>query len=169
MTELNERAKKLREEFNIFRETDYVYLDNSATSQRPDSVLKAVSDFYGTTNANPFRGVYELSENCTEEYENSRSAVAKFIGAKKSSEIVFTRNATEALNLIAYSYACSNLSDEDEIVVSVCEHHSNFLPWVMVSEKTGAKLVKLLPDETGCITPDNLKSVITKMNSGNSC
>ena len=162
MTELNERAKKLREEFNIFRETDYVYLDNSATSQRPDSVLKAVTDFYGTTNANPFRGVYELSENCTEEYESARSAVAKFIGAKKSSEIVFTRNATEALNLIAYSYACSNLTDEDEIVVSVCEHHSNFLPWVMVSEKTGAKLVKLLPDETGCLTPDNLKSVITK-------
>lgn len=162
MTGLNEEAKKLRQEFNIFRETDYVYLDNSATSQRPDSVLKAVSDFYGAKNANPFRGVYELSEDCTEEYENARTAVAKFIGAKKSSEIVFTRNATEALNLIAYSYACSNLTDEDEIVVSVCEHHSNFLPWVMVSEKTGAKLVKLLPDETGCITPENLKSVITK-------
>lgn len=161
MTGIDEKVKKLREEFRIFRETDYAYLDNSATSQRPNRVTRAVSDFYAEKNANPFRGVYELSEMCTEEYESARSKTAAFIGAEHSSEIVFTRNTTEALNLIAYSYACSELSEGDEIVVSVCEHHSNFLPWVMVSERTGAKLVKLLPDETGCITPEALKSVIT--------
>lgn len=161
MTEIDEKVKKLREEFRIFRETDYVYLDNSATSQRPDRVIRAVSDFYAEKNANPFRGVYELSEKCTEEYESARSRAAAFIGAEHSSEIVFTRNATEALNLIAYSYGCFELSEGDEIVVSVCEHHSNFLPWVMVSERTGAKLVKLLPDDTGCITPEALRSVIT--------
>lgn len=157
----NKKIADIRKDFAIFRENKYTYLDNSATSQRPGQVLSRVMEFYQKENANPFRGVYELSEICTKEYEDARSKVASFVGAKSSSEIVFTRNASESLNLIAYSYGMENVSEGDEIIVCISEHHSNFLPWKMIAEKKNANLIKLEVNDEGIVTEDALKSVIS--------
>ena len=137
------------------------YLDNAATTQKPECVLDAVRKYYERDNANPFRGVYDLSERATESYENARKAVADFIGAGSSSEIVFVRNATEALNLLAYSWCEDNISEGDEIVVSVMEHHSDFLPWKYMAEKKGAKLVRLEPEKSGAVTDEALDRALS--------
>lgn len=155
------KAEDFRQDFPIFKGNDYIYFDNAATSQRPQAVIDAVADFYQKSNANPLRGLYDWSVDATERYEHARSTVAKFIGAKESCEIVFTRNTTESMNLIAYSYGLKNVGKDDEIVISVMEHHSNILPWQMVCRQTGAKLVWLEPDEEGVITEDEYKSKIT--------
>lgn len=155
------KAEDFRQDFPIFKGNDYIYFDNAATSQRPQAVIDAVADFYQKSNANPLRGLYDWSVDATERYEHARSTVAKFIGAKESCEIVFTRNTTESMNLIAYSYGLKNVGKDDEIVISVMEHHSNILPWQMVCRQTGAKLVWLEPDEEGIITEDEYKSKIT--------
>lgn len=155
------KAEDFRQDFSIFKGNDYIYFDNAATSQRPQAVIDAVADFYQKSNANPLRGLYDWSVDATERYEHARSTVAKFIGAKESCEIVFTRNTTESMNLIAYSYGLKNVGKDDEIVISVMEHHSNILPWQMVCRQTGAKLVWLEPDEEGVITEDEYKSKIT--------
>jgi len=140
---------------------DIAYLDNAATTQKPECVLDAVRKYYERDNANPFRGVYDLSERATESYENARKAVADFIGAGSSSEIVFVRNATEALNLLAYSWCEDNISEGDEIVVSVMEHHSDFLPWKYMAEKKGAKLVRLEPEKSGAVTDEALDRALS--------
>ncbi|WP_248404802.1 aminotransferase class V-fold PLP-dependent enzyme [Butyrivibrio fibrisolvens] len=155
------KAEDFRQDFPIFKGNDYIYFDNAATSQRPQAVIDAVTDFYQKSNANPLRGLYDWSVDATERYEHARSTVAKFIGAKESCEIVFTRNTTESMNLIAYSYGLKNVGKDDEIVISVMEHHSNILPWQMVCRQTGARLVWLEPDEEGVITEDEYKSKIT--------
>ena len=155
------KAEDFRQDFPIFKGNDYIYFDNAATSQRPQAVIDAVADFYQKSNANPLRGLYDWSVDATERYEHARSTVAKFIGAKESCEIVFTRNTTESMNLIAYSYGLKNVGKDDEIVISVMEHHSNILPWQMVCRQTGAKLVWLEPDEEGVITEDEYKPKIT--------
>ncbi len=150
-----------RKDFDILNSGDYVYFDNAATSQRPNQVLEAVSNFYKTVNANPLRGLYDWSMAATDAYENARKKVAGFIGADKSEEIIFTRNTTESLNLVAYSYGLDNVSEGDEIVVTVMEHHSNLLPWQMVAKKNHAKLVFLEPDEEGVISKAEYESKIT--------
>lgn len=155
------KAEDFRQDFPIFQGNDYIYFDNAATSQRPQAVIDAVADFYQRSNANPLRGLYDWSVDATDRYEHARSTVARFIGAKESCEIVFTRNTTESMNLIAYSYGLKNVGEGDEIVISVMEHHSNILPWQMVCRQTGAKLVWLEPDEEGVITEDEYKSKIT--------
>ena len=152
----------IRCDFPLLIQTNEAYLDNAATSQKPYCVIKAVEDFYKHSNANPLRGLYELSVNATDRYENAREAVRKFIHAKESAEIVFTRNATESLNLIAYSYGLSNLREGDEIVVSITEHHSNILPWQMVARSTGAKLVYLECEQDGRITDEAIEKTITE-------
>ena len=152
----------IRCDFPLLIQTNEAYLDNAATSQKPYCVIKAVEDFYKHSNANPLRGLYELSVNATDRYENAREAVRKFIHAKESAEIVFTRNATESLNLIAYSYGLSNLREGDEIVVSITEHHSNILPWQMVARSTGAKLVYLECEQDGRITDEAIGKTITE-------
>ena len=152
----------IRCDFPLLIQTNEAYLDNAATSQKPYCVIKAVEDFYKHSNANPLRGLYELSVNATDRYENAREAVRKFIHAKESAEIVFTRNATESLNLIAYSYGLSNLREGDEIVVSITEHHSNILPWQMVARSTGAKLVYLECEQDGRITDEAIGKAITE-------
>lgn len=162
MNELQRKAAEYRKDFPILANSDLVYLDNSATTQRPIQVLEAEKQFYETKNANPFRGVYELSEACTQAYEDARAAVANFIHAKEPEEIIFTRNASESLNLVAYSYGMEFLKPGDEIVVSVMEHHSNFLPWKMVAERTGATLVKLEPTPEGELTDEILNSVLNE-------
>ena len=152
----------IRCDFPLLIQTSEAYLDNAATSQKPYCVINAVEDFYKHSNANPLRGLYELSVNATDRYENAREAVRKFIHAKESAEIVFTRNATESLNLIAYSYGLSNLREGDEIVVSITEHHSNILPWQMVARSTGAKLVYLECEQDGRITDEAIDKTITE-------
>lgn len=150
-----------REDFEILRSGEYIYFDNAATSQRPDQVLRAVTDFYKTANANPLRGLYDWSMAATDAYENARKNVASFIGAASETEIIFTRNTTESLNLVAYSYGLNNLHEGDEIVITIMEHHSNMLPWQMVAKKTGARLVYMEPAEDGTITRDEYESRIT--------
>ncbi len=153
--------QEYRKDFEILNSGDYIYFDNAATSQRPRQVLEAVKTFYETANANPLRGLYDWSVAATDVYENARKTVADFIGADRSEEIIFTRNTTESLNLVAYSYGLENVHEGDEIVVTVMEHHSNLLPWQMVSKKNGAKLVFLEPDEEGVITKEEYESKIT--------
>ena len=150
-----------RKDFDILNSGDYIYFDNAATSQRPRQVLDAVTNFYKTANANPLRGLYDWSVAATDAYENARKDVADFIGASRSEEIIFTRNTTESLNLVAYSYGMDNVHEGDEIVVTVMEHHSNLLPWQMVARKNKAKLVFLEPDEEGVIAKEEYESKIT--------
>ena len=151
-----------RADFPLLESSDVIYMDNAATSQRPQVVLDAMNEFYKHHNANPLRGVYKLSVEATQDYENARAKVAKFIGAAGSEEIVFTRNATESLNLVAYSYGLNNIKAGDEIVVSILEHHSNMLPWQMVAKATGAKLVFLDCEEDGEITKAEIDSKINE-------
>ncbi|KAG0598199.1 hypothetical protein M758_12G054200 [Ceratodon purpureus] len=127
-----------------------VYLDNAATSQKPASVLKALRDYYEGYNANVHRGVHALSAKATDEYELARKKVADFINSPSDRDVVFTRNASEAINLVAYTWGLTNLKEGDEIVLSVAEHHSNLVPWQLVSQKTGAVLrfVDLTSEET---------------------
>ncbi len=150
-----------RKDFDILNSGDYVYFDNAATSQRPNQVLDAISNFYRTANANPLRGLYDWSIAATDMYEDSRRVVSDFIGAATPEEIIFTRNTSESLNLVAYSYGLDNVSEGDEVVISVMEHHSNILPWQMVCRKKNAKLVYLEPDEEGVISKEEYESKIT--------
>ena len=136
-----------------------VYLDNAATTQKPLSVIRAVDDYYRTSNANPHRGLYALSVRATELYENARAAVREFIDAEKDAEILFTRNASEALNLVAYSYGLSFIGGGDEIALPVSEHHSNLLPWQMVARAKGAALRFLYPDKDGRLPESELDKI----------
>ncbi len=132
--------KDYKADFPLLRDSDVAYLDNAATAQRPQCVLDAERDFYCHHNANPLRGIYTLSVEATEALEDGRKAVKDFIGAGFSDEVIFTRNTTEGLNLIAYSYGLSHLKPGDEVLVSILEHHSDLLPWQMVCRQTGAEL-----------------------------
>lgn len=154
--------KDIRADFPILSDERYIYFDNAATSQRPRQVLEAVDNFYRTTNANPLRGLYEWSIGATEAYENARSRVAEFLNAKDSSEIIFTRNATESLNLVAYSYGLANIHEGDEIVISIMEHHSNILPWQMIARKKGAVLKYLEYDENYEFSDEELSKITDK-------
>jgi len=150
-----------RKDFPILQKGDYIYFDNAATTQRPTQVVDAIKDFYENSNANPLRGLYDWSVAATEEYESARAVVSQFIGADRPEEIIFTRNTTESLNLVAYTYGMSNISAGDEIVITVMEHHSNILPWQKVAREKGAKLVFMEPLEDGTITEEEYKSKIT--------
>ncbi len=151
-----------KSDFPLFKNTDTVYLDNAATAQRPDSVIKAEEDFYIKHNANPLRGLYDLSVEATEIYENARKTVQRFINAASADEIVFTRNTTESINLIAYSYGLSNIKAGDEVLVSIMEHHSNLLPWQMVCRQTGAELRFIECESDGSLKLDKIQTQITK-------
>ena len=156
-------SSNYREDFKFFSEyPDLIYFDNAATTQKPNVVLERMIRYYESENANPLRGVYDLSVKATDAYENARARTADFIGAESASEIIFTRNASESLNLIAKSYGETFLKEGDEIVLTVIEHHSNLLPWQEVGKKTGAKLVFLEPDKTGFISDEEIKAKITE-------
>ena len=129
-----------RNDFPLIAKSSVAYLDNAATAQRPQCVLDAENDFYLNHNANPLRGLYPLSVEATEIYENAREAVRAFLNARSAEEIIFTRNTTESLNLVAYSYGLSHVKAGDEVLVSIMEHHSDLLPWQMVCRQTGATL-----------------------------
>lgn len=151
-----------RQDFPLLRENPIVYLDSAATAQRPDVVIEAEMEFYRKYNANPLRGLYSLGIEATDRYEEARECVAKLIHAASAKEIIFTRNATESLNLVAYSYGLSHLRKGDEIVVSILEHHSNQLPWRMVAEKTGAVVKYLECDRQGHILDADLQAAFSE-------
>ena len=151
-----------RQDFPLLRENPIVYLDSAATAQHPDVVIEAEMEFYRKYNANPLRGLYSLGIEATDRYEGARECVAKFIHAASAKEIIFTRNATESLNLVAYSYGLSHLQKGDEIVVSILEHHSNQLPWRMVAEKTGAVVKYLECDRQGHISDADLQAAFSE-------
>lgn len=153
---------KIRKDFPLLSSEEnrkLIYFDNAATTQRPSCVLDAVAGFYKSANANPLRGLYKLSVKATDVYEESRKTTADFLNAEYN-EIIFTRNASESLNLVAYTYGLSNVEAGDEIVISSMEHHSNILPWQMVARTKGAKLVFLEADDAGIITEEEWKSKI---------
>lgn len=137
------------------------YLDSAATTQKPIAVIEAIKNYYEKINANPHRGAYELSVLATEAYDEAREKVRKFINAERSEEIIFTKNATEAFNLVAMSYGMDFINEGDEIVISIAEHHSNLIPWQQVARVKGAILKYMYTDENGELTEEEIKSKIT--------
>lgn len=153
--------EEIRKDFEIFNNTDVAYLDSAATTQRPKQVIDAVKNYYNTANANPHRGNYALSLKSTEVYDEARSKVAKFINAQESREIVFSKNATEALNMLAYSYGMQNLQKGDKVVISILEHHANLVPWQRVTKQKEAKLEYMYINDEGQITDEEIEKKIT--------
>ena len=137
------------------------YLDSAATTQKPNVVIDAIKDYYESKNANPHRGAYELSVLATEAYDVAREKVKKFINAEHVEEIIFTKNATEAFNLLATSYGMNFISEGDEIVISIAEHHSNLIPWQQVAKAKGAVLKYMYTDENGELSKEEIHSKIT--------
>lgn len=158
--------EKIREDFSILSSESngnkLVYLDNAATTQKPKKVLEAIENYYKNLNANPHRGAHILSVLATEAYENARDRTREFINAKKPCEIIFTRNATESLNLLAYSYGMTFIEEGDEIVIAISEHHSNLIPWQMVAKARKAKLIYMYVDKEGRIPKEEIESKITE-------
>ena len=154
-------VNNFKKDFPIFENKDITYLDSGATTQKPTSVLEAIEKFYKNENANPHRGAYGLSIEATEIYENTRDKIAKFINAKHREEIIFSKNASESLNLIAYSYGLDNLKKDDEIVLSIMEHHSNLVPWQMVAKKTESKLNYMYINDNFEISDEEIETKIT--------
>ena len=136
--------ERIRADFPILGESVHgrplVYLDNAATSQKPNAVIRAIADYYRYDNANIHRGVHLLSQRATDAYEGTRAAAQRFINARKTSEIVFVRGTTEAINLVAQTYGRAHVRRGDEVLITAMEHHSNIVPWQMLCEETGAKL-----------------------------
>ena len=147
-----------KKDFPLLMQQDVAYLDSAATAQRPASVLQAEKEFYEQANANPLRGLYELGVEATDRYEAARERVRKFLNARSDAEIIFTRNTTESINLVAYSYALNNIHAGDEIVITIMEHHSNMLPWQQLCKEKGAKLTYILPEADGTITEEMFRS-----------
>lgn len=154
-------VNEIRKDFPIFKNRDIVYLDSGATTQKPQYVIDKVSEYYETCNANPHRGAYGLSVEATALYEETRAKIAKFINAKSAEEIIFSKNASESLNLVAYSYGLDNLKQGDEVVLSIMEHHSNLVPWQMVTKKTGSTLKYMYINDKFELTREEIESKIT--------
>src|ERR687893_82812 len=145
---------KIREDFPILKrklsgDKPLVYLDNAATTQKPLAVIDAIYDYYMNYNSNIHRAVHQLAEEATLEFEKTREKVAKLINAKSTEEIIFTRNATEAINLVAYSWGRANVKKDDSIVITEIEHHSNIVPWQILTSEKGAKLEYVGTDDNG--------------------
>jgi cysteine desulfurase/selenocysteine lyase len=151
-------VERLRAEFPIFGERAHghplVYLDNAATTQKPRAVIEAIVRYYETANANVHRGVHMLSERATAAFEAARAEAAAFLNAAHPHEIVFTRNATEGINLVAASWGAANLGRGDEVLITAMEHHSNIVPWQLACERTGARLRVAPIDERGALDVD---------------
>ena len=153
--------EEIKKDFPILEKRKISYLDSSATSQKPVQVINEIDEFYKKYNANPHRGAYSLSIDATRIYEDTRSKIAKFVNARYPEEIIFTKNATESLNLIAYSYGLDNLKEDDEVVLSIMEHHSNLVPWQMVTKKTKSKLNYMYINKEFELSDDEIESKIT--------
>lgn len=153
--------EEIRKDFPLLQNRAIAYLDNGATTQKPVKVINAVKEFYEKYNANPHRGAYALSMEATEIYENTRTKIAEFINAKHREEIIFSKNATESLNLIAYSYGMENLKKDDEVVISIMEHHSNLVPWQKVTKVTGSKLNYMYINNQFELSDEEIENKIT--------
>lgn len=153
--------EEIKKDFPLLSNNEITYLDSGATTQKPKQVINAVEEFYKKYNANPHRGAYTLSMEATEVYENTRTKIAKFINAKHREEIIFSKNATESLNLIAYSYGMENLKKDDEVVISIMEHHSNLVPWQKVTKATGSKLKYMYINDEFELSDEEIENKIT--------
>ena len=153
--------EEIRKDFPLLKNRDIAYLDNGATTQKPIQVINTIKEFYEKYNANPHRGAYTLSVEATEVYENTRTKIAKFINAKHREEIIFSKNATESLNLIAYSYGMDNLKKDDEVVISIMEHHSNLVPWQKVTKITGSTLKYMYINTDFELSDEEIETKIT--------
>ena len=155
---------RVKKDFPIFERTVHgkrlVYLDSAASSQKPLAVIEAMDRYYATTHANVHRGVYQIAEEATELYESARAKVARFIGADAPAEIVFTKNVTEAINLVAYSWGRHKLAAGDIVVTSEIEHHANFVPWLQLREEKGTALRFLRLREDGTLDLSALEQVL---------
>ncbi len=151
----------IRDDFPILKNRNIAYLDSGATTQKPKQVIKAIEDFYENYNANVHRGAYSLSTEASAIYEDTRTKIANFINAKHREEIIFSKNATESLNLIAYSYGLDKLKKDDEIVISIMEHHSNLVPWQKVAKQTDAKLNYMYINDEFEISDEEIENKIT--------
>ncbi len=155
-----------KKEFPLLQRTMHdkpiVYLDNGATTQKPQAVIDAMHNYYETSNANPHRGAYELSVQATDVYENARIRVQKFINAGHAHEIIFTKNATESLNLVAYSYGMANIQAGDEVVIAISEHHSNLVPWQQICRLKSATLKYIYLEEDGNLSQADIENKITE-------
>lgn len=156
---------RVRDDFPLLKQwvngNPLVYLDNGATSQKPQSVIDAIVRYYTTTNSNVHRGVHTLSQQATEDYEGARAKIRRFINAGEDQEIIFTRNTTEGINLVAHSYARQNVGPGDDIIVSNMEHHSNIVPWQMVCEERGANLRVVPINDTGELLLDEYEKMLS--------
>src|SRR5918998_4432198 len=156
-------ARKLRADFPILQQEingkPLAYLDSAVTSQKPRQVLDAMTQFYETSYGNVHRGVYTLAERSTEAFEGARERIARFVNAPSSRELIFTRNATEGLNLVAYAYGLATLGPEDVVVVTELEHHSNSVPWQYVAMRTGAGFRMIPLTESGELDLEALDGV----------
>ena len=154
-------VENIKKDFPLLENRNITYLDSGATTQKPIQVINAIEKFYKENNANPHRGAYTLSIEATEVYESTRQKIAKFINAKHPEEIIFSKNATESLNLIAYSYGMDNLKKDDEVVISIMEHHSNLVPWQKVTKATESKLNYMYINEEFELSDEEIETKIT--------
>ena len=156
---------KVRGDFPILKQmvngNPLVYLDNGATSQKPQSVIDAIVNYYTTTNSNVHRGVHTMSQQATDSYEGARAKIRQFINAGDDKEIIYTRNTTEGINLVAHSYGRQNVGPGDDIIVSNMEHHSNIVPWQMLCEEKGANLRVVPIDDTGEMVMDEYEKMLS--------
>ncbi|MGD8905168.1 MAG: aminotransferase class V-fold PLP-dependent enzyme, partial [Anaerolineae bacterium] len=159
-------VNKIRSDFPILERQVHgkplIYLDNAATSQKPEVVIRSISEYYTRYNANIHRGVHRLAEEATAAYENARRKVGRFINAYRPSEIVFVRNTTEAINLVSNSWGRTNVGQGDVIILSVMEHHSNLVPWQLLAQATDARLEFIGLDESGRLVLDDLDALLEK-------
>jgi cysteine desulfurase/selenocysteine lyase len=157
-------VKKIREDFPALKQEVYgkplVYLDNAATSQKPKAVIDAITNYYSGINSNVHRGVHYLSQQATEAFENTRNSITKYINASGSHEIIFTKGATESINLVAYSFAKKFIREGDEVIISALEHHANIVPWQMVCKERGAKLIVIPVDSNGILDLETFEQQI---------
>lgn len=158
-------VEAIRDDFPILKQKidpPLVYLDSAASSQKPNRVIEALSEYYRAYNANIHRGIYRISEKATALYEESRKKIARFINARRPCQIIFTRNTTESINIVAYSWGNANLRAGDEILVSVMEHHSNLVPWQLLAQRTGAKLQFIEVTDEGFLHLEDLDRLLTE-------
>src|SRR6187551_2920145 len=164
-TQAGIRIDEVRQEFPVLHQKvngrDLVYFDNAATTQKPASVIKALTDYYEGYNANIHRGIHTLAEKATRAYEDTRLAAQQFINAKHSEEIIFTRGVTESINLVASSYGRAFLKEADEVIVSGLEHHSNIVPWQIICEEKKAVLKVIRITDAGEIDLDSYSKLLS--------
>ena len=158
-------VEAIRDDFPILKQEidpPLIYLDSAASSQKPHHVIETLSEYYRTYNANIHRGIYRISEKATAQYEEARKKIARFINSPRSSQIIFTRNTTESINLVANSWGNANLRAGDEILVSVMEHHSNLVPWQLLAQRTGARLRFIEVTDEGFLHLEDLDRLLSK-------